>query len=653
MFNKNQKEILQRSNVKLKLLSTDRLFDIANSTVDEGTLSDSELIEFLTIANSLYRGGEQIISDAEYDFTFTSELRSRQPNHPYLNGVEPESSFSGKTVDLPTQMLSTEKAYSDDEIQTWINRIQKASNEIAINFDDLVFRITPKLDGFAAYDDGERLYTRGDGKRGTDITRVIKRGLVIANSGSRGLGAGEIVVSIEYFQKNLSNYFENTRNFQASVVKEKELEKHAAKAIKDKAAVFYPFAILPSWEGTYKELEDNYDATINDIWNSVGYDVDGIIIEIKNNDLKKYMGATRHHHRWQIAFKKNAQTAKVKVLRVISQTSRTGRINPVAEVEPIRLSGATIKKASAHHYGMVKSNCIGKNAVIELVRSGEVIPKIVKVLEPTDPDIPELCPSCKSKLIWDGDYLHCTNTINCPDQITQSIEHFFSTLGNIDGFGTATITKFYKHGIKSVLEVYQQSIDDFMNMDFGPKQSENLYNQLLRSRTEKIEDWRFLSAFGLPRMGAGNCEKLLTNHRLEEMFNLTIENISSIDGFADKTATFIVKGLKTIHHNFNSIYELGFNIERTPLMSELVEDGKLSSIIGKLIVFTGSMKNGSRSNMQVEAKKLGAKVGTSVTGKTDFLVTGDKVGASKIKAAESKGVKVLTEDEYFLMISKK
>jgi DNA ligase (NAD+) len=183
-------------------------------------------------------------------------------------------------------MLSTEKAYTKKAIELWGTRIRKAAKKLDTDFDSLEFRVTPKLDGFAAYDDGEHLYTRGDGRRGTDITRVFDRGLAVANDGKRGLGAGEIVVNRRYFDENLQPYFENARNFQTSVIKEKELEEHAAKAIQDKASVFFPFALLPPWVGTWQELISDFDAIILEIRSSVEYDVDGVIIEITDNDLK-------------------------------------------------------------------------------------------------------------------------------------------------------------------------------------------------------------------------------------------------------------------------------------------------------------------------------------------------------------------------------
>lgn len=650
MLTKEQKDILTRSKILCNYLSEDQLYKIADGYINVETLTDNELLEFLEIANALYRGGEDIINDADYDFIFLAELKSRHPDHPFIQSVESEAAFSGKTVELPVRMLSTEKAYSKNDLNKWLDRVKKAASDISIEFETIQFRVTAKLDGFAAYDDGKKLYTRGDGKKGTDITRVFDRGLIVSDNGARGQGAGEIVVSKTYFKQYLSPYFENARNFQASVVKEKELEEHALKAIQDKAAMFYPFALLPAWEGIYKDFMRQYDEIIETAWRSVDFLVDGVIIEITDDELKNYMGSTRHHHRWQIALKENAEKAEVQVLNVSPQTSRSGRINPVANIEPIRLSGAMIHKASAHHYGMVKAKGIGKGTIIELTRSGEVIPKIVKVLHAASPDIPTHCPSCGTALFWDNDFLFCPNNIECPAQISHTIEHFFKTLGNNDGFGPSTIKKLYVANIRTIPDIYQLNVADFIEIGFGPKQSENLYTQLIRSRTEKIEDWRFLSAFGIYRMGGGNCEKLLANFHLKEIFELTSADIMNVEGFAKTTADIVEIELRRIHDIFNIIYKLGFNLEITPLISELKESGEMSPISGKQIVFTGTMVHGSRADMCAEAKKLGAKTATSVTGKTDFLVTGEKVGASKISSAKDKGIKVLTENEYLALL---
>jgi DNA ligase (NAD+) len=639
-----QTELLKQANLESYQLSPERIAQIAAQN-DPNGLSDEQLLEFLQVCNTLYRSGEPLISDADYDFIFLAELQKRHPHHPYLETVEPELALLGKTVALPEPMLSTEKSYSKSGIEKWLSRLEKAADDCNVDFSSLKIRATPKLDGYAAYDDGTLLYTRGDGRKGTDITRVFERGLQVGGNGKRGQGAGEIVVSQTYFNSYLGEYFENSRNFQASIIKEKDLEQHALDAIQNNAAVFFPFSQLPDWQGLATEVLADFDHVIETVLALVDYDVDGVVFELVGNDqLKQYLGATRHHHRWQIAYKSNVETAEVIVLKVTPQTSRSGRVNPVAELTPTKLSGAVISRATAHHYGMVKELGIGEGTLIELTRSGLVIPKIERVITPATPQIPEHCPSCGSELVWDSDYLYCLNTTQCPAQIENTIEHFFKTLANVDGFGQKTVEKLHASGINSVYAVYQLDMEQLVAMGFGDKTAQNLLDQLQRSRTEAIEDWRFLGAFGIYRMGLGNCERLLQHHHLIDIFKLTVEEVINIEGFAEKTSAAVVECLAKIKPDFMKIYQLDFNLIPTPFIAE--QQQAISPIAGKTIVFTGTMIHGKRDDMSKEAKRLGAKVGASVTGKTDFLVTGTDVGAAKIAAATEKGVQVISEDEY-------
>lgn len=642
---------------QLTLLAESELADSlsvqqVNSIAEQGTaenLSDEQLLAFLQITNLLYRSGQPLITDQQYDHVYLEALRSRHPAHAYLNTVEPEPAFGAKTVELPKVMLSTEKAYSFEHIERWLQRIAKVAEESSIDYPSLLFRMTPKLDGYAAYDDGVNLYTRGDGRRGTDITRVFERGLIVADNGLRGQGAGEIVVNQDYFKENLAGHFDNARNFQGSIIKEKDLEEHALAAIQKHAAVFYPFAQLPAWQGNALELSADFDTIVADVLGKVPYDVDGVVLEVLDERIKLAMGATRHHHRWQIAFKHNAEKVAVNVISVIPQTSRSGRVNPVAELEPTRLSGAIISRATAHHYGMVREKGIGPGTVIELTRSGMVIPKIERVITPQVPQIPEHCPSCQSELTWDSDYLYCLNSAHCPAQIENSLEHFFRTLANVDGFGQKTIEKLHAAGIDSVYAIFTLTFEQLQTMGFGDKTAQNLLDQLQRSRTEAIEDWRFLGAFGIHRMGLGNCERLLQHHRLLDVFDLSIAEIVAIEGFAEKTAEAMLTSLSKIKQDFLQIHGLGFNLKQTPLLSE--KSTSQSVIAGKTIVFTGTMQQGSREDMQKQAKLLGAKVGSAVTSKTDYLVTGEKVGAAKINAAREHQVTVLTEQEYLSLLN--
>ncbi len=241
--------------------------------------------------------------------------------------------------------------------------------------------------------------------------------------------------------------------------------------------------------------------------------------------------------------------------------------------------------------------------------------------------------------------------MGCPAQVANTMEHFFRVLANNDGFGSATIAKLYSYGIRNIAQIYPLQPQDFVAMGFGNKQAENLVNQLIRSRTEAIEDWRFLAAFGVFRMGLGNCEKLLQHYPLASIFDLTETDIEAVEGFAEKTAAVVTKGFKRIQPLFEEIFALGFNL-KTSRGEKFFAPTKENShpLAGKLIVFTGTMVQGSRDDMKRQAKELGAKVGESVSSKTDFLVIGEKVGATKISAAKEKGVKIITEAEYLELL---
>jgi len=633
------------------MLSKKKVEKIANQNILIGDLSDDELAEFCIIANQMYREGTPIVSDQDYDFVFLAALAKRLPDHPFLQKLESEhEGFSEEKVKLPERMLSTDKAYSWNEIQKWLERIAKSSEEIDLSSKDILIKGTAKLDGFAGYDDGVKLYTRGDGNKGSDISRVFDRGLGVYNDSERGQGAGEIVVKRSYFETQLSKHFEYPRNFQASLIKEKKLDQFAEQAIADKAALFVPFSQLPVWLGSVREFTDNFESIVNELESGVDFDVDGVVFELVNEELKTHMGSNRKFHRWQIAFKENKEKAQVKVISVTAQVGRTGKITPVAELEPTQLSGATIYRATGHHYGLVKDQGLGSGSVVELTRSGLVIPKINKVLKSTEVDIPSKCPSCGAELSWESDFLMCLNHESCGDQIVGKMVYFYKVLANNDGFGQATIKKLYENGIQQVSDIYVLDEVKLMSMGFGEKTSQNLVKQLIRSRQESVEDWRFLAAFGVQRLGMGNCENLLKHYSLEQVFDLSVEDIANIEGFAELTAELIFNGLDSIKPQYEDLISEGFELEKTLLVSQTIEHNH--PFKNKKIVFTGTMSQ-SRAVLQKHAKAHGIAVNSSVSSKTDFLIIGENVGQSKLKAAKVSDVVILTEEEYLQKLDTK
>jgi len=630
-------------------LSNRKLSNIVNHEISIKDLTDQELGSFCVYANEKYRAGSPVISDEDYDFIYLKALKDRTPGHPLLQSVEPENAgFSEEKILLPKSMLSIDKAYSFPEILKWVERIHKACEDLQCDYRNIIFKSSPKLDGFAGYDDGEKLYTRGDGKKGSDISRVFERGLKIFNNSKRGQGPGEIVVKKSYFDKYLASFFEFPRNFQASLIKEKELDEHAKNAIKNDGAFFVPFKQLPNWQGNVEELKSNFENIVKNTLKSVDFDVDGVVFEVVNDEIKSHMGSNRKFHRWQIAFKENKDKAHVKVLSITPQVGRTGKITPVAELEATQLSGATIVRATGHHYGLVRDQKLGQGSIIELTRSGLVIPKINKVLKASDNVvIPNNCPSCGYELIWDSDFLICQNHKLCRSQNIGRIEHFFKVLANNDGFGIATIEKLFDKGVDQISKIYQLTFEELISFGFGDKTSENLLKQLERSKTEEIEDWRFLAAFGVHRLGQGNCENLLRSYPLEEVFNLDEESIIAIDGFAEQTASDIVQGLDSIKEEFGYLYSLGFNLEKTKLNSE--SNNSNSLLMNKKIVFTGKMSS-SRDEMKKHAKSIGIKVLSSVNQSTDYLVIGENVGPKKLQFAIDNKITILEEDEYLKLV---
>jgi DNA ligase (NAD+) len=639
-FNDKQLLVLEKTDFNNNLARIPSLFED-----DMSNLSLDDLLIVLKVANALYRAGVDLLSDQEYN-NYINHLDSINPDHEFLNTVEPEV-VEGKTVTLPKKMLSTDKAYSFTEVQKWTAKIIKFADELGISREEINIRVTPKLDGFAAYDDAVLFYTRGNGYKGQDISRAFDKGLIVAEGGDRGLGPGEIVIRKSYFDEHLADEFENSRNIQSSIIAEKQVEPSIQLAIDDGACVFYPFSTISNHTAHYLDVLSNFEDIVEKMWTIVDYNVDGVIFESTNEKIKEAMGSNRKHHRWQIAFKINDESAQVPVLGVTPQTSRSGRITPVAELEPTKLSGATLSRATCHHYRNVKSEGIGPGAIIELVRSGLVIPKLVRVITPSDPDLPTHCPSCGTEIIWEGDHIVCPNKVDCPAQTENTLIHFFKTLGNNDGFGPKVIETLHARGINKISEIYALTVDDLVLFGFGQKTAQNLIDQLVLSREVEIEDWRFLSAFGISRLGGGNSERLLSHHPLSDLFKLSENDISSIDRFGKSIAKTLKIGFGLIEEEYNNVFACGFKLKLTPVGLTDID----SPIAGLSIVFTGTMVQGKRDDMIKEAKALGAKVGKSVSSKTDYLVAGLKVGQNKTDAAKSKGVQVISEQNYLDMIT--
>ena len=603
----------------------------------------AQLAAQLEAYNAAYRGGAPLVDDATYD-RLVEQLRLLDPRHPFLKAVEPEK-FPGRAeVRHPSPMLSTDKAYTDAQLERYVARVRKEAN--AAGLQAILFRVTPKLDGLAGRDDGQVFVSRGNGLVGYDITDAFSKGVVPV--GGRGQGLGEIVMVQSYFTEHLADKFEHPRNMVVGIISSDTLNVDAQQALDDGMVRFVPYSRLPQWEGDGDALLKEIESIIQQLGSDIDYPMDGVVVEVVDQDLKTRMGATTHHYRWQIAVKRKGQTAVTQVENIQWQVGRTGNVTPVLEVTPVALSGATIRRVTAHHAGMLTKLGIGPGARIEIIRSGEVIPKLERVLETAEQIVlPETCPACGLELSWKGDFLRCTH-LNCPAQTEQRISHWFRTLGNADWFGIKTIKRIVAGGFDSLEKIYTMTTSDFAALGFGPVQSANLAEALRISRAKAVEDWRFLAALGIPDLGVGDSRKVLQHYSLEELPDLDAQRILGISGFGEITSRSITQGLAEVRSTLRHLLNLGFNLEPTRR-----DDGagtQAGPLAGKNLVFTGKMQHGSREAMQAEARRLGANVQSAVSGATHYLICGEKVGASKREKAAQLGVQMLSEEQYYQLL---
>ncbi|MBI9112227.1 helix-hairpin-helix domain-containing protein [Maridesulfovibrio ferrireducens] len=602
-------------------------------------MSNSELVTKLTEANEAYRAGNSIMDDHVYD-EMLDELRATDPDNKFLHAVEPEKSDRLK-VRHASPMLSTEKAYSIAEIEKFIERCETAAAEIGL--DEVFYLITPKLDGMAAHWDGERLTSRGDGETGFDITDALHKGILICPD---EIGPGEIVVDKAYFKHFLSENYSHPRNFIAGNILADELSKKAQRAFGKDAVRFANFGHLKRLFGPPCSGKDIMGALTDEEWIADAYQlsdpIDGLVLEVTNSDLKKHLGSTSHHHRWQIAFKRKGETAETTVKAIRWQVGRTGAVTPVIEIEPVNISGAKISNVTGHNSAYIEDKCIGVGTRLRIVRAGEVIPKVDEVLKATTPRLPSNCPECGGWLHREGVNLIC-DAENCVARQCRQKEHFFKTL-DIKGFGPSTVEKM----ATVPLHHFFDQMDDvhYIGFGFGKTQSVNLNSAIQDRKANPVNPAKFLAALGIDGLGESTAKKILTEMSFMDLVFATPDALMNIPSIGAATASSIVAGLqnnlslieKLIHH-------FKFEVSTEPESGSIA--GKMT---GMSVVFTGKMETGSRKDCENLAIQNGANVQGSITATTTHLICGANVGKAKTDKAAKSGAKVLSEAEFLKLI---
>jgi DNA ligase (NAD+) len=604
-------------------------------------LSTEALEIILTDANDAYRNtSNPIMSDVLYD-EHIRELAARNPDHKLLTTIEPENDFGLGKVRHTKPMLSTDKCYEIADLEKWVQRIRAAATDLGLQ-GPVSIKINAKLDGIAGRLDKGVLASRGDGTTGNDISHVLGLGLAV-----EGRGDGELVMPQAYFDELLAGEFKHPRNVVSGAVSADNMRPAAKQAMQDGAIRFVGYDTLPA---RYTDT-DTLTAQLNEIREHIlsecEYPTDGLILAVENTQLRDAMGSTGHHHNWMMAAKTISGTADTKVIGILWQVARTGRLTPVLNIEPVELSGAIISNVTAHNAGSVEANGLGEGAIITVTRAGEVIPKYLATVSPLKQVIlPTHCPCCETELDRVRDFLLCANEA-CPDRLRSRFNHFFHILSTIDLFGPAACERLVSAGLTSVRDVFGCTRQDFENMGFGPGQAANLVSELSESLTRPVDDFRILAAMGVPHLGRGDSKKLLKRYPLADVPTLTAEQIEEIPGFGKLTAMSISNTLPSVAADLLFLNRTLGRILVTQSKVASVE----SAISGKHIVFTGSMTRGSRSDMIAQAELLGAISQSGVSSKTDYLVTGEKTGQSKIDKALKTGTAVLSEVEYLALIA--
>ncbi len=626
------------------------------------------------------------ISDAEYDkllqnlqrleFEFPELVSSSSPSQTV--GSKPSRKFAKITHLQP--MLSISNGFSTEDLTDFIERIQKflgTSEEVEIFAE-------PKIDGLsfsARFENGKLVSaaTRGDGNTGEDITANIKTIKTfpqeITHNGLIEV-RGEVYMTHNDFadlnsQQPEDDKFANPRNAAAGSLR--QLDYHITAQRKLSYFVYNVVAenFAETQSGIIKKLSELGFATnklnrlchnIDDILKNyeriytdrakLPYDIDGMVYKVNRIDWQNRLGALARTPRWALAHKFPAEQAKTILEDIIIQVGRTGALTPVAILTPITVGGVVVSRATLHNEDEIERKDIRIGDTVTLQRAGDVIPQIVSAERKEEHKkfrFPHNCPVCNSPTVRpEGEAIRrCTGGLICEAQVVERLIHFVSRQAfDIEGLGDQHIENFHKDGlIKEPADIFRLEKDNIVHREkWGEKSAINLIIAINEKREIPLE--RFVYALGIRLVGLETAKLLAKNFKtIENIRTANIESLSNIDGIGPKVAEELIAFFEA-EYNSKVIDELLSEVN----VLEYVSNVKESAITDKTVVFTGSLTKMSRDEAKATAESLGAKVSSSVSKKTDYVIAGEEAG-SKLKKANELGVKVLTEDEWLALIS--
>lgn len=638
------------------------------------------------------------ISDQEFD-SLMRQLQELEEQHPEYQDENSPSVRVGSDINKNfTQvshkypMLSLSNTYSEGEVNEFYQRVRKALNE------EFEICCEMKYDGTSIsliYEDGKlmRAVTRGDGEKGDDVTDNVKtiKSIPLVLHGSNYPPVfemrGEILMPWDTFEElnrekeaREEPLFANPRNAASGTLKLQNSSIVASRKLD--AYLYYLLGDNLPFDGHYENLQEAQKwgfkisplmrkcHSTEEIFEFINYwDIerknlpvatDGIVLKVNSLKQQKNLGFTAKSPRWAIAYKFQAERALTRLNRVTFQVGRTGAVTPVANLEPVQLSGTVVKRASLHNADIIENLDLYIGDMVYVEKGGEIIPKITGVdtalrsfMIGEKVKFINQCPECGSTLIrYEGEAAYyCPNDSACPPQIKGKIEHFISRKAmNIDGLGPETVDLFYSLGlIQNTADLYQLTIEKIKDLDGkGEKSAENIINGIEQSKKVPFE--RVIFALGIRFVGETVAKKIAKSFtNIDELINASKEELINIDEIGEKIAQSILNFFsnETNRTLIQRLKDAGLTLQR----SEEERADYTDKLSGLSIVISGVFTHYSRDEYKAMIEKNGGKNVSSISAKTSFILAGENMGPSKLDKANKLGIKIINEEEFLKLIS--
>ncbi|WP_068267824.1 NAD-dependent DNA ligase LigA [Caviibacter abscessus] len=644
-----------------------------------------------------YEKNESLISDKQFDDLLKKLVEIEKLHPEYIDESSPTEHVGGyvnekfSKVKHNAAMLSLANTYNINDIKDFNNRIQKLLN----SNNKIEYVLELKLDGISIsiiYENGilVRAVTRGDGIYGEDVTENVMQIKNIPHKLNKNINIevrGEIVFPISKFNKlnelreiNGEPVFANPRNaasgtirqLDMNVVKERDLDCYLYYVVNSQ-----DFGIKTHMESInllkdlgfnttgvfeiYNDFSDIEHAI--EIWNTkrkkLDYETDGLVLKINDITLYEKLGYTAKSPRWAIAYKFKPDQAITKIISIDYQVGRTGVVTPVANFEPANLSGSVVKRASLHNFDEIYKKDIRIFDTVVVEKAAEIIPQVINVLFEKRTGIekriekPKLCPSCGYELHSFENIiaLKCINPY-CPEQLTRLIEYFVSRdCMNIKGLGTKIIRKLIDLGlITNILDLYnlKNLKDELIQIDkMGEKNVENLLNSIEKSINNSFD--KVIYSLGINYVGKTTASLICDRYQnIDDLIDADVKALSQIKGVGEKVANSVYSYFRNANsiRIINGLKEIGFNLKN-------VKQEKLfnNNISGKSFLATGTFTNFKREDIKEIINKYNGVYLSAVSKNLDYLIAGEKAG-SKLEKATNLGIKILTEDEFLILLGK-